>query len=57
MRNYRRQSMGMSDLDSMYWQGYDKGFEHALMQLQEVYGDVNETGVWKDFYADKTETE
>jgi len=49
--------MAMSELDSMYWQGYDKGFEHALMQLQEVYGDVKETGVWKDFYADKTETE
>ena len=57
MRNCRRQSMAMSDIDKFYWQGYDKGFEDALYQLQEVYGDVKETGVWKDFYADKTETE
>lgn len=46
----------MNSLDEMYWQGYDKGFDTALQQLQEVYGDVDQTDIWKDFYADK-ETE
>lgn len=41
----------MSDLEKMYWQGYDKGFDTALQQLQEIYGDVDTTDVWKDFYA------
>lgn len=49
----------MNDLDQLYWQGYDKGYQQAVLELEEVYGEgIRLTDAWKEaFRSDKEDND
>ena len=40
----------MHDLDTMYWQGYDKGTQQTLLELADIYEDIQQTYIWKEAF-------